>query len=126
MALSSDRKLDVLGVVLGIVVLLGICLAVYGAIEISQGGGEQTPTANFSVDRINETHVHLQHAGGDTVRGEELALTINGREYVPAGRFPPSVSEGDRALVQVRPGKTLQVWWTGDRATRERLDTLQV
>jgi len=124
MPLSPDRKLDVLGAVLVVVVILGVGLAVFGAIEISEGGGEQTPEANFSVERINDTHVRLEHAGGDVVRGEELILTIDGREYVPDRSFPPSVAEGDGTVVRVNEGQTLRVYWTGDRGPRERLASL--
>lgn len=124
MPLSRDRKLDVLGVLLAIGIVLGVGLAVFGALEISDGGGEPTPEVNFSVDRVNDTHVRLVHAGGDTVRAEELVLTIDGRE-VPPQEFPASVSEGDETVVQVDAGQTLRVYWTGGRATRERLDSLQ-
>lgn len=125
MPLSPDRKLDVIGVVLVLAIVLGVGLAVFDAIEISEGGGEPTPELNFTVERINDSHLRLEHAGGDTVRGRELVLTIDGRERVPQDRFPPSVSEGDGAIVQIDEGHTLRVYWTGDRATRERLDSLQ-
>ena len=124
MPLSPDKKLDVLGAVLVVAVILGVGLAVFGAIEISEGGGEPTPEVNFSVERINDTHLRLVHDGGDTVRGDELVLTIDGRDRVPVRPFPPSVSEGEGTIVRVSEGHTLRVYWTGDRATQERLDSL--
>lgn len=120
MPLSRDRKLDVLGAILAIGIVLGAGLAVFGAIEGSQGGGEPAPTVNFSVERINDTHVRLVHAGGDTVRGEELVLTVNNRERGQES-FPTSFAEGEAAIVQVAEDRTIRVHWTGGRGPRERL-----
>lgn len=125
MGLSRDRKLDVAGVVFAIAIVLGFGLALFGAFEIADGGGEPTPELNFTVERINDSHVRLVHAGGDTVRGEELILNIDGRERVPSQPFPTAVSEGEGTIVEVGEGHTLRVYWTGDRGTRERLDSLE-
>ncbi|AGN01951.1 hypothetical protein L593_10030 [Salinarchaeum sp. Harcht-Bsk1] len=125
MSLSPDRKLDALGAVLVVLVIFGVGLAVFGAIEVSEDDGEATPETNFSVERINDSHVRLVHAGGDVVRGDELVLTIDGRDRVPVQPFPPSVSEGDGTIVRVSEGHTLRVYWTGGRGTQERLDSLE-
>lgn len=125
MPLSPDRKLDALGVVLVLLVILGVGLAVFGAIEVSESGQEQTPEVSFAAERINDTHVRVVHDGGDTVRGEFLSITIDGRDRVPTERFPTSVSEGDGAIVRIDEGHTLRVYWTGGRAAPDRLDSLE-
>lgn len=122
MSLTRDRKLDALGVVLVIGLVIGVSIAVFGAIEASNSGGE-TPTVNFTAERVNDSHVRLEHAGGDVVRGERLVITIDGRERVAT--FPPSVAKGDGTVVRVSEEHTIRVWWTGGRATRDRLDAVQ-
>jgi len=122
MSLTRDRKLDVLGAVLAVVLLASVGLAVFGAIEAGSDG-TTTPEASFEVERINDTHVSLVHAGGEALRGDELIATINGRERVVG--FPERVTEGTAVTVQVRSGQTIRIYWTGDRATRERLDAVR-
>lgn len=123
MPLSADRKLDLLGVALVILVVLGVALAVFGALDIAGQDGSETPSVNFTAERINDTHVAIVHDGGETVRGDQLVVTIDGGERVPRGsRFPARVSEGDRAIIQEGEGHTVRVYWTGGQGPRDRLD----
>ncbi|WP_248515028.1 type IV pilin [Salinarchaeum laminariae] len=126
MPLSPDRKLDALGVVLVVLILLGVALAVFGAIEVSNGGNSDSPQANFTVDRINETHLRLVHDGGDMIRGEDLSVTIDGRDRVPSvRRFPRRVTEGDAAILRVGTGSTLRVYYHGSGVgAPKRLDSM--
>lgn len=124
MPLSAERKLDLLGVALVLLVVLGTGLAVYGALDIAGQDGSETPSINFTAERVNDTHVAIVHDGGDVVRGEELVLTIDGRDRVPAERFPTSVSDGDAAVLQAREGRTVRVYWTGGSGPRDRLDSV--
>lgn len=124
MPLSRDRKLDVLGVILAIGIVVGVGLGVFAALEGSQGGDEPTPEVNFSVERVNDTHVRLVHASGDTVRGEDLVLTVNNRERGQE-TFPTSFAEGESTIVRAAEERTITVYWTGGRGPRERLDSVQ-
>jgi hypothetical protein len=123
--LSRDRKLDVLGVILAIGIVLGVGLGVFAALEGAQGGGEPTPELNVSAERVNDTHVRLVHAGGDTVRGEDLVITVNNRERGQE-TFPTSYAEGDSTVVRAAAERTITVYWTGGRGPRESLDSVQV
>lgn len=124
MALSADRKLDILGVALVILVVLGVALAVFGALDIAGQDGSETPSVNFTTERVNDSHVVIVHDGGETVRGDQLVLTVNGRERVPEGRFPERVGEGDSATLQLGEGYTVRVYWTGGTGPRDRLDSV--
>lgn len=126
MPLSADRKLDVLGVVLAILVVAGIGLAVFGALDIANEGPGATPSVNFTADRINDTHVEIVHDGGDVIRGDEIVFTLNGGDRLAASPFPPSVREGDSAVLRADPGDTVRVHWTGGRGTRDFLDEVTV
>ncbi|GAB3685451.1 hypothetical protein GCM10028857_15970 [Salinarchaeum chitinilyticum] len=123
MPVSPDRKLDVLGVVLAVLVVLGAGLAVFGAMEASSGGGGEEIEIDFTVERINETHLRVVHAGGDVVEGADLSITIDGRDRVPVGRFPERVNEGDAAVVQIDAGHTLRVYYHGGLGAPSRLDS---
>lgn len=123
MPLSADRKLDILGVALAILVVLGVALAAYGAVDINNRDGSDVPSVNFTAERINDTHVAIVHDGGEVVRGDELVLTIDGRDRVPAQRFPQRVAEGDAAIMQAGEGHTVRVYWTGGLGTRDLLDS---
>lgn len=118
MAWTRDRKLDIAGVLLAVLLLIAVGVAVFGAIEASSDA-ESRPSAEFEVERINDTHATLVHAGGDTLAGDELVVTINGRERVV--EFPEQVVQGTEVVLQVRADRTLRVYWTGDRGPRERI-----
>lgn len=125
MPMSADRKLDLLGVVLVLFVVLGVALAVFGALDIAGQDGGETPSVNFTADRINDTHVAIVHDGGDVVRGDELTFTIKGRDIVAASPFPPSVREGDAAVLRANDGDTVRVYWNGGRAARDRIGSVE-
>jgi hypothetical protein len=109
---SDDRILDVIGllIVFGLVFGLGT-LVFFGG---GTGPGNplpDDPDANWTVTRVNDTHVQLGHTGGDSVQSERLALTVDGEERsVP---WSGEVSQGDVATVRAPAGSELELRWTG-------------
>jgi len=115
---SRDRKLDLLGVALLAVVLLSVGLLVFGALELP-GETEEPPSANWSVERVNDTHVVIAHGGGEPIPAEELAITVNGRNRPTP--FSGTVREDDAATLRVSTGRAVQVYWIGGSGTRDLL-----
>lgn len=118
MALSRDRKLDLLGLALAGVVVLSVGLLVFGAVELPSSGATP-PAANWTVERVNDTHVAIGHTGGEPVPAEELAVTVNGRNRPTP--FAGTVREGDEATLRVSSGRTVGLYWIGGSGTRDLL-----
>lgn len=124
MSLGADRKLDLLGVVLGVVILLSVGLLVYSAVSGPAEDRFQPPDANWSVERVNDSHVEVVHAGGDPVRAERIAISVNGRERPTP--FEGQVREGDAALLTVSPDQSVEIAWTGGSGTRDPMHREEV
>lgn len=112
---DGDRLLDLVGVVLVLAVV-----AALGVVALNLGSppaGEGAPAANWTVERVNETHVRVVHAGGDPVRTADLRVTVDGLERDAAWTDP--VTESERAVVAASEGTVVRVVWAGGRGDRE-------
>ena len=109
---SGERLLDLIG----LLIVFGFVFGIGTLLFFSGGTGPadprpSAPDANWTVERVNDTHVQLGHVGGDAVQSDALALTVDGEERpVP---WSGEVSSGDVALVRVPGGATLELRWTG-------------
>ena len=79
--MDGDRLLDVAG---GALVLFVVgTLALVGFLVVTgdpAGPGEAVPAVNWSVERVNDTHVRVAHAGGPPVDAGNLTVTVDGGE----------------------------------------------
>lgn len=116
MSFESDRKLDILGAVLAAIIVLSIALLVFGALQ-GPSASDEPPAANWTVERINDSHVVLALDGGPPIRSENVAVTVNGRNRPTP--FQGVIREGDEAAMPVTSGRTVRIYWIGGDGTRE-------
>jgi hypothetical protein len=116
---SGDRLLNLFGVVLALFLVVGVV----GVVLAGLGGQTEDPAAapevDWSMERLNDSHVQLTHTGGPTVPASDLVVTVDGvrRRVSWAGL----VTEGDSGAVRADRGMLVQLYWTTDRGERIKL-----
>lgn len=116
---QQGYSIDPIGVGIAVVIVaVAVGLLVVGPLSGSAGGAT-APDANWQVSRVNDTHVQLAHVGGESVRAENLALSVNGTERDPG--WPDTVEQGEVVLVEADRPARLTLQWTGGEEA-ERLD----
>jgi len=103
--------LDIVGV--GLVVL---ALALVTAIVLWSAVGQTgsgTPDTSWDLTRINDSHVTITHASGDSVRASQLTVLVN-ESARPVEWSATVVSEGDYATLRIATGTTLRLLWGQD------------
>lgn len=111
---DGDTVLRLVGaaLVLGIVFAGGVV-----ALNFDPPDRDPGPDANWTVERINDSHVRVTHAGGDPVRVENLHVTVDGLER--ATNFSDPVAPGDTTVVPASDGSMVRVIWEGGRGDRD-------
>lgn len=121
MANDGDRLLNIIGVVLVLAIIAALIILVMAAMSApSADDPAEGPAANWRMDRINETHVRVMHAGGEPVDTAHLVITVDGTPRHPqwSGTI---LTEGEGATVRVREGQPVRLYWTGTPGKRDVL-----
>lgn len=116
---EEDTLLTLAGV--GAVGLVVVGLSVAGLAAITADDrGDGAPDAEWSFERVNDSHVRVAHAGGDPVEPAELIVSVDG--YRQNIAWDGAVTEGDGATLRVSDGQVLRVYWVGtDQRVRTQL-----
>ncbi|PSQ43836.1 hypothetical protein BRD17_05340 [Halobacteriales archaeon SW_7_68_16] len=111
---DGDRILDLVGIalVLALVAALGVV-----ALNFNPPESETVPEANWTIERLNDSHVRVTHAGGDPVRTENLYVTVDSIERRTGYQDP--VTPGVNATVPASTGSMVRVVWNGGRGERQ-------
>ncbi|MFB6080732.1 MAG: hypothetical protein ABEJ81_07030 [Haloferacaceae archaeon] len=117
---DGDRLLDVGGLVLGLTILAMIGVLAMAFVEAPGGGATAGPNAEWSVSRVNDTHVRITHAGGEAVEIDRLVVTVDG--YERRASWSGTIREGDAGVVRAGHDLRLRLYWVTDRGERVRLD----
>lgn len=115
---DADRKLDLAGAILAGLVLVSVVLLAFGAAQ-GAGNADDVPDVEWSVDRINESHVEITHEGGDTVYAEEIAVIVDGQGH--PNPFEGAIRPGDSAVSPVTETSLVQLYWEDETGTRTLL-----
>jgi hypothetical protein len=120
---EGDRLLNALGVVLAGFIVVGIV----GVVLAGMGGPStdvaDAPDAEWTLDRVNDSHVRLTHGGGDAVPAADLVVTVDGvRRRVS---WDGLVAEGDAGTVRAGRGMIVDLYWTNDVGERIELRSWQ-
>lgn len=110
---SDDRILDIIGllIVLGVVAGIGI-LVFFGGNTGPANPQPAPPDANWTLSRMNATHVQVGHLGGDAVESENLLVTVGG-EQRPARWSETTVDRGRTGTVRADANQSITLYWTG-------------
>jgi hypothetical protein len=109
--LEDYTGLDLVGV--GLVVLALALVAAILLWSVAGQTGSGTPDTSWNLTRLNDTHVTVTHASGDSVRASQLTVLVN-ETARPVEWSATVVSEGDDATVRVSAGTTLRLLWRQD------------
>lgn len=117
MARDPDRLLTVALVCLAVFAVASVGALGYAA---TTAGDDADPMRDvrWRLDRANDTHVRVVHAGGPTVPSAALRVTVDGVERRPAWSAP-ALAEGDSGVVRADPGSRVTLLWD-----RSRVDTV--
>lgn len=120
---TDSRLLTWVGI--GLVLFIAFQLVVVALVFLNPpNGGAATPDSSWRVERVNETHVRLTHAGGDPIAPTNLTVTVNGYERHVA--WPTPVNEGSGTTVSAEPGGVIRLYWTGGEGNRDLLGQWRV
>jgi hypothetical protein len=119
--LDGDRLLDLFGVVLVLAIVGSLVLLVLGATSVGQESAA-APETDWTVERVNESHVRVFHDGGEPVRTEHLSVAVDGRHrrvYWSANLL----TEGEYGVVRADRSTRVTLLWQrteGDRTVLDR------
>lgn len=119
--MDGDTLLTVGGAAIVGFLVVGLVVGALAAATAPQRGAD-VPDAEWSLDRVNETHVRIVHAGGEAVPASELLVAVESYERQPA--WTGSVSEGDATVVQAAADQTVRVYWLRPDSARNVRDQL--
>jgi hypothetical protein len=116
---DGDRLLNVLGVVLALFIIVGVVGVVIAGLSGPSSSGADAPDADWTLDRVNDSHVRVTHAGGDAVPAADLVVTVDGVRRRVA--WDGLVAEGDTGAVRADRGMIVELYWTNDVGERIKL-----
>jgi hypothetical protein len=104
---------------LALIAVVIVLLVAYGAVAIALSVSSGTnpaadaPDAQWNLNRINETHVELVHAGGEQVPKSQISLSVNGTTRYPEWRGGniKLIMTGDTGTLQASPGSSIVLVW---------------
>ena len=116
---SGDRLLNLFGVVLALFLVVGVVGVVLAGIGGQTEDLDSAPEVDWSLERLNDSHVRLTHGGGPAVPASDLVVTVDGvRRRVS---WTGLVTDGDSGTVRADPGMLVQLYWTTERGERIKL-----
>lgn len=110
---DGDTVLNLVGVVLVLAVVVGLVVV---GLNFSGSAGEQPPDTEWTIERINDTHASVTHAGGEPVRTDEVRVTADSVRR--AANWSDPVAEGESVVIPASEGSLVRVVWVGGRGDR--------
>jgi hypothetical protein len=114
---DGDRLLNLVGAALVLAVILSVGLLVV----VAANGPTSTsgPDAEWTLSRVNDTHVRITHAGGERTHASNLVVTVDGRERRVS--WTGELTREDSGVVHARASQVVRLYWLPDHGNRELL-----
>jgi hypothetical protein len=107
---DGDRILNFVGIALVVFLVLAVgAVVLAGSFGASGGSDTDPPEANWSVERINGTHVELIHEGGPPVQINDLIVVVGKTDR--GIRRERMIYDGEGFAVPVQQGSSLGLYW---------------
>lgn len=116
---GGDHRLNWIGLVLILLLVLSVAMLVVVAISVPQQSAA-TPDVNWTLTRINESHVRLTHAGGPPVRTANLTVTVDGVPRRPQWTAS-TLTAGESGVIRVGAASKLTLLWKQSAHDRDLL-----
>lgn len=110
---DGDRTLHLVGAALVVAVVAGLVVV---GLNFAGSSGAPAPDADWTVERVNASHVRVTHAGGEAVPADELRVTVDSLRR--ATDWPDPVTESDSVAVPAAEGTLVRVVYLGGRGDR--------
>ena len=107
---DGDTLLTAGGVAIVAFLLMGLVVGALAAATAPERGTD-IPDAEWSFERINDTHVRITHEGGDPVAARNLLVAVESYERRTA--WEGAVDRGDATVVEAASGQVVRVYWIG-------------
>lgn len=118
---DGDRLLNLGGIAIGLLILAMIGVLAITFVEPPSGGTTGSPPTEWTAERVNQTHVRITHAGGESVPANRLVVYVEG--YDRRVTWNGMISEGDSGVVRARRGQLVRLYWLTERGERIRLES---
>jgi hypothetical protein len=115
---EADRTMRLLSVAILAFIVLGVGIAALAASTADEREPEP-PESDWTVDRLNETHVFVEMVGGEPIRSEDFVVSVDGLQRqvrLGEGYLYP----GSGFAIAVERGQVIRLTWDpapGQRAT---------
>jgi len=117
--LDDDRRADLLGIAVVLLLVFAVVTVVLAATSPQQESAAP-PDADWELERSNDTHVRITHAGGEPVSTERLDVTVDGI-FRHTRWSAATLTDGEYGVVRAGDGVKLTLLWTQSEAEREVL-----
>jgi hypothetical protein len=104
---DGDRLLDYAGVLIGVTLVLMVAVLAVAFVDAPDRRPTDVPNAEWSLERANDTHVRLTHAGGEPVPADRLVVTVDG--YTRRATWSETVVPGESAFVRANADLTVRL-----------------
>lgn len=107
--MEGDRLLDVIGVLILLGLVAGGAMLLVVAINSQPNESQPAPDTNWTVERLNGTHIRLTLDSGEPVETDKLIVTVTGAQR--AVDWSGTLFEGDGGILRARPGRSVTIYW---------------
>jgi len=118
---DGDQILNLIGVVLVVAVVVAVAVL---ALNFNPPEDDPAPGGNWSVERVNDSHIQISRTDGEPVPADELQLAIDGVQRNVDWTDP--VVPGASVTIAANDGVRVRVVWVGGRGNRATLESWRV
>jgi hypothetical protein len=118
---DGDQVLTLVGVVLVVALVAAVGVL---ALNFDPPEDDPKPGGNWSIDRVNDTHVEITRTDGEPIPASQMQLAIDGvRRNVD---WTDPVVPGASITITANEGVRIRVIWAGERGNRGTLEMQRV
>lgn len=114
---DEERILNLVGVTLALVLVVSVGLLALSSLSAQPA---DVPDAEWSLSRVDDSHVRVAHAGGEPVAVANLTVAVDGRVRHPSWS-DDTLTEGEYGVVRADANATVTLLLEREAAKRQVL-----
>jgi FlaG/FlaF family flagellin (archaellin) len=119
---DGDTILNLVGVALVVLIVAAVgVLVLAGTSGNSPSDDVPAASVNWTLDRVNDTHVRIVHSGGEPIDSERVFVTVNAKSAGTS--WPTLIREGDAGVVVAEEGDIVRLFWLGETDEETLIET---